>query len=88
VGDAESRLQEAHDIQMEAAMEGVPPLHYLLLPHAPRSEPDRSEYEGRFPDPEPCPECAQGKCGNCDGTAWDTVRDALGTCPCKAAGHG
>lgn len=34
-----------------------------------------------------CPECDQGKHGNCDGTAWDVEADALTTCPCAEAGH-
>lgn len=38
------------------------------------------------PTPEPtpavCPECAAGKHGNCDGTAWDLVADELTTCSC------
>ena len=39
-------------------------------------------------DPEPCPECAQGKHGNCDGTTWDNELDEPAPCPCEAAGHG
>lgn len=38
--------------------------------------------------PEPCPECAQGKHGNCDGTAWDDESDGEAVCPCQEAGHG
>ncbi len=39
---------------------------------------------GPTPDPTPavCPECAAGKHGNCDGTAWDLVADELTTCSC------
>lgn len=29
-----------------------------------------------------CPECVQGKHGNCDGTAWDDERDCLTICSC------
>lgn len=29
-----------------------------------------------------CPECRQGKHGNCDGTTWDTERDEEADCPC------
>lgn len=29
-----------------------------------------------------CPECAAGKCRNCDGTTWDDTTDAPTTCPC------
>lgn len=29
-----------------------------------------------------CPECVAGKCGNCDGSAWDTVMDRPTTCGC------
>jgi hypothetical protein len=36
---------------------------------------------------EPCPECVQGKCRNCDGTSWDQAADAPGPCPCATAGH-
>ena len=35
----------------------------------------------------PCPECAAGKHGNCDGHTWDEATDGLVTCPCKKAGH-
>jgi hypothetical protein len=27
-----------------------------------------------------CPECVQGKCGNCDGTAWNDELDDLDLC--------
>lgn len=36
----------------------------------------------------PCPECAQGKHGNCDGTTWDEIGDAPATCPCLTDRHG
>ncbi len=36
---------------------------------------------------DPCPECAVGKCGNCDGTALDQERDEIVQCPCRSAGH-
>lgn len=39
------------------------------------------------PDLDPCPECHAGKCGNCDGTTWDTATDAPCPCPCELAGH-
>lgn len=29
-----------------------------------------------------CPECRDGKHGNCDGTAWDNVRDRPTDCRC------
>lgn len=29
-----------------------------------------------------CPECQQGKCGNCDGTAWNDAADDIDTCTC------
>lgn len=32
-----------------------------------------------------CPECAVGKCGNCDGTALDPHTDLIVACAC---GHG
>lgn len=35
----------------------------------------------------PCPECAAGKCGNCDGGSWDLRQDAPATCPCAYADH-
>lgn len=31
---------------------------------------------------EPCPECAVGKCGNCDGRSIDHVTDEIVRCPC------
>lgn len=37
---------------------------------------------------EVCPECEQGKHGNCDGTTWDTLRDEPTDCPCGARDHG
>ena len=37
---------------------------------------------------QPCPECRDGKHVNCDGIAWDFVRDEAATCPCSTAGHG
>jgi hypothetical protein len=36
---------------------------------------------------EPCPECLAGKCGNCDGRAWDQLQDEPAECPCARAGH-
>jgi hypothetical protein len=39
------------------------------------------------PTLEPCPECRVGKCGNCDGSTWDDVRDEPAPCPCWMAGH-
>lgn len=35
----------------------------------------------------PCPECAQGKHGNCDGSAWCRSHDALELCPCAESDH-
>lgn len=29
-----------------------------------------------------CPECEQGKCGNCDTTAWDLELDEPTACTC------
>ena len=37
--------------------------------------------------PDPCPECAAGKHGNCDGTAWSVDEDCASICPCAAADH-
>jgi hypothetical protein len=37
--------------------------------------------------PKPCPECQQGKCGNCTGDSWDDELDEPGLCPCAATGH-
>lgn len=34
-----------------------------------------------------CPECLQGKHGNCDGTTWDEVTDAPALCPCDDRSH-
>jgi len=34
-----------------------------------------------------CPECTQGKCGNCDGTSWNPKADDVDTCPCAERGH-
>ena len=34
-----------------------------------------------------CPECAQGKCVNCDGTSWDARADAPAPCPCAFVDH-
>jgi hypothetical protein len=35
----------------------------------------------------PCPECAAGKHGNCDGNTWDNAKDDLAPCPCAKLGH-
>lgn len=32
--------------------------------------------------PRICPECAQGKHRNCDGTAWNEQTDEIDTCQC------
>lgn len=34
-----------------------------------------------------CPECSQGKHGNCDGTAWDNEADAPTACTCPDPSH-
>jgi hypothetical protein len=34
-----------------------------------------------------CPECQQGKHGNCDGTAWDEGRDEISLCRCEDPMH-
>lgn len=37
-----------------------------------------------------CPECAAGKCPECDGVTWDNLTDAGVRCPCyqlAPAGH-
>jgi len=34
-----------------------------------------------------CPECATGKHGNCDGTAWDNNTDDYTRCACANNGH-
>jgi hypothetical protein len=34
-----------------------------------------------------CPECVQGKHGNCDGSAWCRAHDALELCPCAQNDH-
>jgi hypothetical protein len=47
-----------------------------------------ARYADDQPTPEPCPECRAGKCRNCDGATWDTVRDEPAPCPCAEAGHG
>lgn len=39
------------------------------------------------PGIDPCPECLQGKHGNCDGTTWDIVADEPTACPCATRGH-
>lgn len=35
----------------------------------------------------PCPECVQGKHGNCDGTSWDVDTDESAPCPCPHPEH-
>ena len=35
----------------------------------------------------PCPECAAGKHGNCDGSTWDNARDMRAPCPCCFSDH-
>lgn len=34
-----------------------------------------------------CPECRDGKCHNCDSTAWDLERDIPTACACWAHDH-
>ena len=34
-----------------------------------------------------CPECATGKHGNCDGTAWSDTLDAPARCECEDSAH-
>ena len=34
-----------------------------------------------------CPECDQGKCINCDGTAWNNELDIQVACSCSKQGH-
>lgn len=34
-----------------------------------------------------CPECGDGKHGNCDGWAWDFDRDDVAPCPCAKGEH-
>lgn len=34
-----------------------------------------------------CPECAAGKCGNCNGDTWDDDLDQPAVCACWCAGH-
>jgi hypothetical protein len=36
---------------------------------------------------ETCPECAQKKCRNCDGTTWSNQLDAYTICACAEKGH-
>lgn len=36
---------------------------------------------------EPCPECHEGKHGNCDGTSWDKLQDGPAPCPCAVRDH-
>lgn len=35
-----------------------------------------------------CPECRNGKHGNCDGEAWNDLLDMPVACDCAAAHHG
>jgi hypothetical protein len=37
--------------------------------------------------PQPCPECASGKCQNCDSVTLDEATDEFVECPCYHAGH-
>lgn len=46
-----------------------------------RPEPDTDE------ERPVCPECKQGKHGNCDGTAWSDWTDTPTYCRCSADGH-
>jgi hypothetical protein len=34
-----------------------------------------------------CPECQQGKHGNCDASAWSDITDTPTWCRCWANGH-
>lgn len=35
-----------------------------------------------------CPECRQGKHGNCNGDSWDNEVDDFVDCACAARSHG
>lgn len=43
--------------------------------------------EGPRPTHLMCPECAQGKHGNCDGTAWNDAADDIDRCRCSSNLH-
>lgn len=47
-----------------------------------------AQMKAQWTPPEPCPECAQNKHGNCDGTGWDIGNDMSTECPCARRGHG
>lgn len=34
-----------------------------------------------------CPDCVQGKHGNCSGTSWNNTLDRLDMCPCEVRDH-
>lgn len=34
-----------------------------------------------------CPDCVQGKHGNCDGSTWNNTADQMGACPCAQKEH-
>lgn len=34
-----------------------------------------------------CPECEQGKHGNCDGLTWDDIKDDYTYCTCSSDRH-
>jgi hypothetical protein len=55
--------------------------------HLPKDSDDGAEHAGGVPAPSPCPECAAGKHGNCDGRTWDNLADDYAVCPCSDAGH-
>jgi hypothetical protein len=45
-----------------------------------------AENIGVIPKAKPCPECAQGKCGNCTLSVL-TDADTFEQCPCMIGGH-
>ena len=80
MGDAESRHQDRIDAAQEAAEDGVPPQYHALLGVV-SPAPDGIYYSSDEARPR-CPECVQGKHGNCDGTAYDDVVDEIVECGC------
>lgn len=62
--------------------------------HTPETRPfTREHVERKWGPLEPvdalslCPECEQGKCGNCDGSAWHEDLDTLSPCGCPDPSH-
>jgi hypothetical protein len=58
-----------------------------VQPDPPEDQPNPPPPTTYDPLPPICPECLAGKCGNCDGQAWDDATDEPAPCACTEEVH-